>query len=126
MDQNILFAIKLIHISLKKCIKAALRVSLHNLFFFQLFDHEAEAELTLRNTGKVGFEYSITDPQREDESDEGAGGQRKALEEGELHQNDSEQNTNGLEVRLGQPVVFPPMVRILLRTVSDVGWSFIM
>lgn len=74
----------------------------------------------------MGFEYSITDPQREDESDEGAGGQRKALEEAELHQNDSEQNTNGLEVRLGQPVVFPPMVRILLRTVSDVGGSFTM
>ncbi|XP_030281249.1 hydrocephalus-inducing protein homolog isoform X1 [Sparus aurata] len=83
--------------------------SSHIDFGLQLFDHEAEAELTLRNTGKVGFEYSITDPQREDESDEGAGGQRKALEEAELHQNDSEQNTNGLEVRLGQPVVFPPM-----------------
>ncbi|XP_073328914.1 hydrocephalus-inducing protein homolog [Pagrus major] len=83
--------------------------SAHIDFGLQLFDHEAEAELTLRNTGKVGFEYSITDPQREDESDEEAVRQRKALEEAELQQNDSEQNTNGQEVRLGQPVVIPPM-----------------
>lgn len=74
----------------------------------------------------MGFEYSITDPQREYESNVGAGGQRKALEEAELQQNYSEQNTNGREVRLGQPVFLPPMVRILLRTVSDVERSFIM
>lgn len=30
-----------------------------------MFNHEAEAEVTLQNTGKVGFEYSIVDPELE-------------------------------------------------------------
>uniref|UniRef100_A0A8D3BS88 HYDIN axonemal central pair apparatus protein n=1 Tax=Scophthalmus maximus TaxID=52904 RepID=A0A8D3BS88_SCOMX len=41
-----------------------------SLFFFQLFDHMGKAEVTLRNTGKVGFKFTITYPQREEEEEE--------------------------------------------------------
>lgn len=30
-----------------------------------MFNHEAEAAVTLTNTGKVGFKYSIVDPEME-------------------------------------------------------------
>lgn len=30
-----------------------------------MFNHEAEAEVTLKNTGKVGFQYTIVDPEIE-------------------------------------------------------------
>lgn len=84
-------------------------------FFFQLFDHEGEAEVTLRNTGKVGFEFSIIDPQREDEADEEGGRQRKAQEKAEqqpdaLQQKYNKQTEKGQEVRPGRPMVIPTMV----------------
>lgn len=33
-----------------------------------MFNHEAEAEVTLSNTGKVGFKYTIVDPEMEAEA----------------------------------------------------------
>ncbi|KAI3370851.1 hypothetical protein L3Q82_007368 [Scortum barcoo] len=69
----------------------------HVDFGLQLFDHEGMAELTLRNTGKIGFKFNIIHPEDEEEE---AGGQMKALEE----QNEIEE-----EVRPGQPVVNPTM-----------------
>ncbi|XP_068458365.1 hydrocephalus-inducing protein homolog isoform X2 [Clinocottus analis] len=62
----------------------------------QLFDHEGEAEVTLRNTGKMGFEFNILYPQNEDDE---AGGERKTPEE--------LQNENGQEVVPGRPMVIP-------------------
>uniref|UniRef100_A0A3B4VD89 HYDIN axonemal central pair apparatus protein n=1 Tax=Seriola dumerili TaxID=41447 RepID=A0A3B4VD89_SERDU len=38
-------------------------------FGLQLFDHVGEAEMTLRNTGKVGFKFSIIYPPREEDND---------------------------------------------------------
>ncbi|XP_056273332.1 hydrocephalus-inducing protein homolog [Pseudoliparis swirei] len=67
-------------------------------FGLQLFDHEGEAEVTLRNTGKMGFKFSILHPKKEDEEE---GGERKGLEE--------EQNENGQEVVPGHPMVIPAM-----------------
>ncbi|XP_035498051.2 hydrocephalus-inducing protein homolog isoform X1 [Scophthalmus maximus] len=42
----------------------------HIDFGRQLFDHIGKAEVTLRNTGKVGFKFTITYPQREEEEEE--------------------------------------------------------
>ncbi|XP_076588631.1 hydrocephalus-inducing protein homolog [Chaetodon auriga] len=85
--------------------------STHVDFGLQLFDHEGEAELTLRNTGKLGFEFRIIDPDREDGSDEEAEGQRQAREDSKQpdaqQQKDYEQNEKGQEVRPGQPMVIP-------------------
>lgn len=84
-------------------------------FFFQLFDHEGEAELILKNTGKVGFEFTIVDPQREDEADKEGGWQRKVDEEAE-QQPDArppkyyKQSERGQEVRPGQPTFIPTRV----------------
>ncbi|KAI9537989.1 hypothetical protein NQZ68_019330, partial [Dissostichus eleginoides] len=69
--------------------------STHIDFGLQLFDHEGEAEVTLRNTGRMGFTFNIIYPKREDEE----AGQKKALVE--------EQTENGQEVRPGQPMVTP-------------------
>ncbi|XP_026221932.1 hydrocephalus-inducing protein homolog [Anabas testudineus] len=82
-------------------------------FGLQLFDHVGEAELTIRNTGKVGFNFSIIHPGREeDEANDEAGGQRENLEEVKQHpaarqQKDNAQNDEGQEVRPGQPIVIP-------------------
>ncbi|KAM7413943.1 hypothetical protein PAMA_018980 [Pampus argenteus] len=80
----------------------------------QLFDHVGEAKVILRNTGKVGFKFSIEQLQKEEEeeADEEAGGQRKVPEEDEQQpdarqEKDNEQNEAGQEVRPGQPVVIP-------------------
>ncbi|XP_049928998.1 hydrocephalus-inducing protein homolog isoform X2 [Epinephelus moara] len=75
--------------------------SSHIDFGLQLFDHAGEAEVTLRNTGKVGFKFSIIQPQSEDEEEAGeaTGGQRKAIE--------GEQNEKEQELRPGQPMVIP-------------------
>ncbi|XP_071313817.1 hydrocephalus-inducing protein homolog isoform X2 [Trachinotus anak] len=89
----------------------------HVDFGLQLFDHVGEAELTLRNTGKVGFKFSITYPKSEEEENEGdeeAGGQRKALDEDEQQpyaqqQKDNGQNVEGQKVRPGQPLVIPTL-----------------
>ncbi|XP_059190373.1 hydrocephalus-inducing protein homolog [Centropristis striata] len=71
----------------------------HIDFGVQLFDHEGEAWVTLRNTGKVGFKFSIIHPESEDE--EAAEEERKALEE---EHNDTEE-----EIRPGRPLVIPTM-----------------
>lgn len=73
--------------------------------FFQLFDHVGEAEVILRNTGKIGFNFNIIHPQREDEEAEG---QIKVLEE----QPDAWpfENEEGGEVRPGRPTVIPTTV----------------
>ncbi|XP_031731518.1 hydrocephalus-inducing protein homolog isoform X1 [Anarrhichthys ocellatus] len=76
--------------------------STHIDFGLQLFDHEGEAEVTLRNTGKMGFKFSIIGHQKKDEeAGEEAGGQRKDLEE--------EQNEEGQDVIPGRPMVIPAM-----------------
>ncbi|KAK5867885.1 hypothetical protein PBY51_012341 [Eleginops maclovinus] len=69
--------------------------STHIDFGLQLFDLEGEAKVTLRNTGKMGFKFSIIYPKREEEE----AGQMKALVE--------KQTENGQEVRPGQPMVTP-------------------
>ncbi|XP_037622519.1 hydrocephalus-inducing protein homolog isoform X2 [Sebastes umbrosus] len=74
--------------------------STHIDFGLQLFDHEGQAEVTLRNTGKVGFKFSLIHPQRDDKE---AGGQRKALEE---KQNEKGQDRNVIP---GRPMVIPTM-----------------
>ncbi|KAM7396206.1 hypothetical protein PAMP_019263 [Pampus punctatissimus] len=79
----------------------------------QLFDHVGEGKVILRNTGKVGFKFSIELLQKEEEeADEEAGGQRKVPEEDEQQpdarqEKDNEQNEGVQEVRPGQPVVIP-------------------
>ena len=88
-----------------------------SLFIFQLFDHVGEAEVTLRNTGKVGFKFSIIHPQKEDETDEEAEGQRKVLEKDEKQpdlgqREDSGQNEEGQKVKPGQPMAIPAWVRL--------------
>lgn len=88
-------------IDILKILKAILFSFLSiSIFFFQLFDHEGEVQVTLRNTGKVGFEFSITNPQRDDEADEEEGWQKTC---------NTKNKTEG-EVRPGQPLVIPSMV----------------
>ncbi|XP_074533739.1 hydrocephalus-inducing protein homolog [Halichoeres trimaculatus] len=88
----------------------------HVDFGLLLFDHVGEAEVTLRNTGKMGFKFIITDSQREDkgEADKEAGGWREAPEDTEQQSDTWQQKANeGNEkepvVRPGQPVVIPNM-----------------
>lgn len=82
--------------SLKSSVASLLSIS-H--FFFQLFDHEGNAEVTLRNTGKIGFKFNIIHPEDEEEADEEAGREMKALEE-----------QNEEDVRPGRLMVIPTMV----------------
>ncbi|XP_008288806.1 hydrocephalus-inducing protein homolog [Stegastes partitus] len=74
----------------------------HLDFGLQHFQHVGEVEVTLRNTGKVGFKFSVR-PQREteEEADEEAGEKLKAWEE-EEQRPDAQQ-----EVRPGRPIVVP-------------------
>ncbi|GAA6221266.1 hydrocephalus-inducing protein homolog [Lates japonicus] len=88
----------------------------HVDFGLQLFDHVAEAEVTLRNTGKVGFKFSIIHPQKEgkDVAEEEAGGQRRALEEEEQQPDARQQKDNvlieeGEKIRPGQLMVIPTL-----------------
>ncbi|CAB1432186.1 unnamed protein product [Pleuronectes platessa] len=71
----------------------------------QLFDHVGEGEVTLRNTGKVGFRFNITHPQNQEE----AAALRKASEEEEQQQDakDNGENEELQIVRPGQPMVVP-------------------
>ncbi|XP_010776308.1 hydrocephalus-inducing protein-like [Notothenia coriiceps] len=73
--------------------------STHIDFGLQLFDHKGEADVTLRNTGRMGFTFNIIYPKREDGEAGEEAGQKKALVE--------EQTENGQEVRPGQPMVTP-------------------
>ncbi|XP_027128846.1 hydrocephalus-inducing protein homolog isoform X3 [Larimichthys crocea] len=81
--------------------------STHVDFGLQLFDHVAEAEVILRNTGRLGFKFSIIDPQREEKADEEEGEQRKVLEDAEQQPYVQQQDENGLEVTPGRPRVVP-------------------
>ncbi|XP_077955507.1 hydrocephalus-inducing protein homolog isoform X2 [Gasterosteus aculeatus] len=72
--------------------------STHINFGLQPFDHEGEAEVTLTNTGKIGFNFIIHPKKKDEDAEEEAGGQRKALEDeqkGERH------------VIPGRPMVIP-------------------
>lgn len=93
--------------SLKTSVASFLSIS---LYFFQLFDHVAEAEVILRNTGRLGFKFSIIDPQREEKADEEEGEQRKVLEDAEQQPYVQQQDENGLEVTPGRPRVVPDAV----------------
>lgn len=70
--------------------------------------------MTLRNTGKLGFKFSIL--QEDDEgADEETGVQKMALDMDEQQpdarqQKDNEQNDKGQEVIPGRPMVIPSMV----------------
>nr|XP_019962004.1 PREDICTED: hydrocephalus-inducing protein homolog [Paralichthys olivaceus] len=83
----------------------------------QLFDHVGEAELTLSNIGKVGFEFNIIDPQKDEEGEEQeeyveeAAGPWKAPEEDEQQQDakDNGENVELQKVRPGQPMVVPTL-----------------
>lgn len=66
-----------------------------------MFNYEAEAEVTLQNTGKVGFKYSIVDPELEVQ----AGGVKKRLEV--LDETDSAQAS---DLWPGRPTVIPDTV----------------
>lgn len=74
--------------------------------------------MTLRNTGKVGFQFSIIHPLREEVQDakDEAEGEREALE-ADKHldkrpQEDSGQNCGRQDVRPGQVLVIPTMVSL--------------
>lgn len=82
-------------------------------FFIQLFDHVGKADMTITNTGSMGFNFSIKLPNREAEDvDEKPGGHKK---DNKQHLNarqnkDDEQSDERQEVRPGQPVVIPSKV----------------
>ncbi|XP_054864966.1 hydrocephalus-inducing protein homolog [Amphiprion ocellaris] len=82
--------------------------STHLDFGLQLFQHVGEVEVMLRNTGKVGFKFSIC-PQNgsKEEADEESGGELKAWEEDGQQQEDSKLNEEEQEVRPGWPTVIP-------------------
>lgn len=79
------------------------------ILFFQLFNNEAEAEVTLKNTGKVGFEFCIVHPQRGDEAEES---QRKIHEGVRQDPLLREPPSAGVkkQVRPGQPMFIPNRV----------------
>lgn len=66
-----------------------------------MFDHEAEAQVTLKNTGKVSFEYSIVDPDLEVKAD-GVKGRLEVVDEPDSPQ--------ARELWPGRPTVIPATV----------------
>ncbi|KAM6936867.1 hydrocephalus-inducing protein homolog [Xenentodon cancila] len=85
-------------------------------FGVQLFHCVGKVDVTLRNTGKVGFKYSIIHPQSEEDeeakADEESGVQIKALQrEMQLpdvqQQHNNEKQEKRLKVRPGWPTVIP-------------------
>ncbi|XP_041651130.1 hydrocephalus-inducing protein homolog [Cheilinus undulatus] len=77
-----------------------------------LFDHVGEAEVTLKNTGKIGFKFLIIDLQSGD--NEEAEGKKKNSEEAEQPPNAQQRKSHGEikkgeEIRPGQPMVIPSM-----------------
>ncbi|XP_013867590.1 hydrocephalus-inducing protein homolog [Austrofundulus limnaeus] len=62
----------------------------HLNFGLQLFYNVGEVEMIVRNTGKVGFDFSVTYPEGEEQKDEGEQGARRHM-----------------KVRPGRPVVCP-------------------
>lgn len=87
---------------------------MYNLFlinsFFQLFDHETEAKVTLRNTGKVGFKFSIFDPDMEATADEEEGAPEMDDQPDVQQQKQLKQSQEGRYIWPGRPVVIPTTV----------------
>ncbi|XP_075327326.1 hydrocephalus-inducing protein homolog [Odontesthes bonariensis] len=79
--------------------------STHLDFGLQLFYCVGEVEVLLRNTGKVGFKFSIIHPPGGDEEE--AGAQIKVQEEHHQQQEVNENHEEGQEVRPGWPVLIP-------------------
>ena len=69
--------------------------------------------MTLRNTGKVGFQFNITLPQKEEESEEEYIEETRKAQEEEEQQRDAKDNGENEElqkVRPGRPMVVPALV----------------
>ncbi|KAK2918189.1 hydrocephalus-inducing protein homolog [Channa argus] len=88
--------------------------STHVNFGLQLFDHVGEAEVTLRNTGRVGFKFSIIHHRRDKdiEGNQDAKGQKKAPGKESQHLDarehiDTKQENDEQEVIPGHPTVIP-------------------
>lgn len=74
-----------------------------HFFLFQLFYCIGEVEIIVKNTGKVGFNFTIIHcPSEEEEADKGAGHRIKAQKDGGLEKK--------MEVRPGRPMVIPAVV----------------
>lgn len=88
----------------------------------QLLDHEAEAEVTLRNTGNVGFHFCIVDPQGKDEADEEAGDPGKSQEGLAPQARPQEPSKRRVrkQIRPGQPRFIPNRVS---RSGGTDGWT---
>lgn len=72
-------------------------------FLFQLFYCIGEVEIIVKNTGKVGFNFTIIHCQSEEqEADKGAGLWIKTQKDGGLEKT--------MEVRPGRPMVIPALV----------------
>ncbi|XP_029009061.1 hydrocephalus-inducing protein homolog isoform X2 [Betta splendens] len=79
-------------------------------FGLQLFDHVGKAEMTITNTGRMGFNFSIEHPNRQaQDADEKPGRHRKKNTQhlSARQQKDEEQNDERQEVRPGMPIVIP-------------------
>ncbi|XP_040894088.1 hydrocephalus-inducing protein homolog [Toxotes jaculatrix] len=84
----------------------------HIDFGLQLFDHVGESVVTLRNTGKMGFKFSVIHPQKEEEEE--AEGQTNAPEEDRQqsdaeYQKENRQNEEGQKIIPGHPMVIPAL-----------------
>lgn len=77
---------------------------------FQLFDHETEANVTLRNTGKVGFKFSIFHPDMEATADEEEGGLEMDDQPDVQQQKQLSQSQEERDLWPGRPVVIPATV----------------
>ncbi|KAM9854716.1 hydrocephalus-inducing protein homolog [Aulostomus maculatus] len=74
-------------------------------FGLQRFDHVGEAQVTLSNTGSVGFKFIIELPQKEEEKDEKAEGKKSDPEDNEWQIN-NEQNEE-CQIKPAHPIVIP-------------------
>lgn len=66
-----------------------------------MFNHEAAAEVTLENTGKVGFNYSIVDPELEVQAN---------VVKQTLGAGDETESAQATELWPGRPTVIPATV----------------
>ncbi|XP_056908191.1 hydrocephalus-inducing protein homolog isoform X4 [Takifugu flavidus] len=78
----------------------------HVDFGLQLFNKEAEAEVTLTNTGKVGFEFCIGHPQRGDEAEESHRKIHEGVRQDPLLQEPCKCRVRN-RIRPGQPLFIP-------------------
>lgn len=79
------------------------------ILFVQLFNKEAEAEVTLTNTGKVGFEFCIGHPQRGDEAEESHRKIHEGVRQDPLLQEPCKCRVRN-RIRPGQPLFIPDRV----------------